>query len=112
MHQTHQTTQGSFKATDTKGGRGKVALLIGFSVRGVVSSNNINHVILEPLNQGLDILFSSQGWVNLGLATIGYYPFLGQGQVMRRNLGSNLNALLLGTTNKINRAFSTDMSNM
>ncbi len=60
----------------------------------------------------MDILFSSQGWIDLGVGVIADDPFLGEGQVVWRNLGGNLNAFLLGTANKVNRAFGGDMGNV
>ena len=112
MHQPHQAAQSGFKATDARGGEGKLAPLVNLSVGGRVSGDNINHVFLESLNQGLDVPFRSQGRIYLGVGLIADDLFLGQGQVVWGNLGGNPDAFLLATANKLNRALSADMGNV
>jgi hypothetical protein len=50
MHQPHQAGKSGLKAADAEGSQGEFAELVGFRVGGVVGGNNVNGIIVKPLD--------------------------------------------------------------
>ena len=102
MHQvSQQDAYCSFQSREAARGVHVLPVLFLLGMRGMVSDDAVNSAIQKACQHRIHILLLPEWRIYLGGAVKKLYQIIRHGQVLRRNLGSYLDAPCLGLAHDI-----------
>ena len=134
VNQAHRQAEGGLEAADAGCGEVELDLLVGDGVRRVVRRDRIDHAVAQRLDAGGDVAVRAQRRIHLGVGVVADVAvavraavavgsgvrvrgreadlLMGEGEVVRRDLGGDVHAALACGADQRDRAGGGDVGDV
>ena len=103
-HRGDDDRQGRLQARHAEGAGGPLAVLVLHRVGGVVGADDVDGAVGQRLAHGLDVLGGAQRRVDLVQRRVGARLLIGEHEVVRRDLGGDVDSPGLGPADDVDAA--------